>query len=83
MTSEGHFISDTYKDIVKNFSLIAHFKEIDMEKMARWLTLRNIISSEYLDIRWSSIRRFIGEAQHLFNEFLERSKNYLRENPEE
>lgn len=83
LTSEGRLIPDTYKDIVKNLSLITHFNEIDMGKLAGWVTLRNIISHEYLDIRWSSIQRFISHGKPLYDEFLTRVKNYLLENPEE
>lgn len=83
LTSEDQSIPDTYKDIVKNLALIPHFNEIDTEKLAKWVTLRNIISHEYLDIRWSSIERFISAAKPLYDEFLTRVKNYLQENPEE
>ncbi len=83
LTSEGRSIPDTYKGIVKNLSLIAQFNEMDMEKLARWVTLRNIISHEYLDIRWSSIQRFISAAKPLYDEFLKKVKNYLQENPDE
>lgn len=83
LTSEGQSIPDTYKDIVKNLSLIPHFNEMDTEKLAKWVALRNIISHEYLDIRWSAIQRFISSAKLIYEDFLARIKNYLKEKTEE
>ena len=44
--------------------------------------MRNIVSHESLDIRWASISRFIGEAEPVYRDFLERVKRYLRGNLE-
>ncbi|MCL4537902.1 MAG: DUF86 domain-containing protein [Nitrospirae bacterium] len=43
----------------------------------RWVRLRNIISHEYLDIRWASIKRFISESRPLFEGFLAATNGYL------
>ncbi len=83
LTSEGHSLPDTYKDIVKNLSLVAPFSEECMGKLSRWVTLRNIISHEYLDIRWASIQQFISESKPFYEDFLIKTKNYLKGHPEE
>ena len=77
LTSEDKAIPDTYKAIVKNLSLISGFSAENMEKLVEWVGLRNIISHEYLDITWTSIKRFISETEPLYKEFLDRTKVYL------
>ena len=83
LTSEDRSLPDTYKDIVKNLSLIPDFSEEDMEKLSRWVSLRNIISHEYLDIRWASIQKFISESEPFLKDFLRRVEKYLNRHPEE
>ncbi|OGQ11265.1 MAG: hypothetical protein A2026_09370 [Deltaproteobacteria bacterium RBG_19FT_COMBO_46_12] len=83
LTSEDRSLPDTYKDIVKNLSLVTDFSEEDTEKLSRWVSLRNIISHEYLDVRWASIRKFISESRLFYEDFLKRVKNYLKEHPED
>jgi uncharacterized protein YutE (UPF0331/DUF86 family) len=83
LTSEDRSLPDTYKDIVKNLSLVADFSEEGMGKLSRWVSLRNIISHEYLDIRWASIQKFISESKPFYEDFLKRVKNYLEANSEE
>lgn len=83
LTSEDRSLPDTYKDIVKNLSLVGDFSEEGMGKLSRWVSLRNIISHEYLDIRWASIQKFISESKPFYKDFLKRVENYLKEHPEE
>ena len=83
LTSKGLSLPDTYKDIVKNLSLVADFGEEGMEKLSRWVSLRNIISHEYLDIRWASIQKFISESKPFYEDFLKRVKNYIKRHPKE
>ena len=77
LTSEGLALPDTYKELVNSLSLLADFNKEKMETLSRWVRLRNIISHEYLDMRWSSIKIFISETEPLYKDFLEKSKNYL------
>lgn len=83
LTSEDRPLPDTYKDIVKNLSLVRDFSEEDMGKLSRWVSLRNIISHEYLDIRWTSIQKFISESKPFYEDFAKKAKNYLKEHPED
>jgi uncharacterized protein YutE (UPF0331/DUF86 family) len=83
LTSEDRSLPDTYKDIVKNLSLVADFSEEDMGKLSRWVSLRNIISHEYLDIRWASIRKFISESKPFYEDFSKKVENYLKDHPED
>lgn len=74
---EGIPLPDTYKELVNLLSTIASFDKEDMRSLSRWVKLRNIISHEYLAIRWSSIKRFIPESNPLFERFLKSVKKYL------
>jgi len=77
LTSEEISLPDTYKGIIKNLSLIIDFRDINIQKLSRLVSLRNIISYEYLDIRWESIKKFILETEPLYKDFLNRVKLYL------
>lgn len=79
LTSEEKSLPDTYKNIVKNLSLVTGFdmKEEKIDNLAGWVGLRNIISHEYLDVRWSSIKKFITETEHLYKGFVNKIKAYL------
>lgn len=83
LTSEGLAISDTYKEIVAALSLVPDFNKEDMEKLSKRVKLRNIISHEYLDIRWSSIRKFISETKPLYDDFLNNVRGYLEKKMKE
>jgi len=83
LTSEHRSLPDTYKDIVKNLSLVGGFSEEGMAKLSRWVSLRNIISHEYLDVRWASIQKFISESRPFYEDFFKKAKNYLNEHPED
>ena len=78
LTSEDKAVPDTYKAIVKNLSLIPGFSAENMEKLVEWVGLRNIISHEYLDVRWTSIKRFISETEPLYKDLLDKTKAYLK-----
>ena len=77
LMSEGLTIPDTYKEIVTSISSISDFDEEIMARLSRWVRLRNIISHEYIDIRWSSVRKFIDEACILYNDFSGKTGEYL------
>ena len=83
LTSEGLPLPDTYKATIAALSGISCFDEQNMEKLSRWVRLRNIISHEYLDIRWASIKRFVSESRPLYEDFSKRAKKYVDERSEE
>ena len=77
LASEGLPLADTYKDIVSSLSLVSGFDKEAMEKLSGYVKLRNIITHEYLDLRWSSIKKFISEATPFYNELVSDVKKYL------
>ena len=80
LASESLTLPDTYKEIVVSLSLVSMFDKKSMEDLSRWVKLRNIITHEYLDIRWKSIKKFIKEAEPMYGSFLETVNIYLKEN---
>jgi uncharacterized protein YutE (UPF0331/DUF86 family) len=76
-------IPDTYREIVTNLSVLSSFKKGTIERLASWIRLRNIISHEYLDVKWDSIKKFISDGTVLCNEFLHEARNYVDSKAEE
>ena len=82
LDAEDIRLPETYREMVSFLALVEGFDKEQLEKISQWVSLRNIIAHEYLDIRWASIKRFIRETEPLYKAFLERVKEYLRENLE-
>lgn len=79
LASENISLPDTYKEVVSSLSLVSIFNKESMENLSEWVKLRNIISHEYLDIRWNSIKKFIQETEQVYFDFLEKVKIYIKE----
>jgi uncharacterized protein YutE (UPF0331/DUF86 family) len=77
LTYEGKSLPDNYKDIVLSLSLVKDLGIGDAEALSYWVKFRNIISHEYLDIRWASIKKFISETEPLYRDLLDKVKIYL------
>jgi uncharacterized protein YutE (UPF0331/DUF86 family) len=77
LNSEGIKPGDSYKETVKSLALVPEFNEQNILAISKWVKLRNIISHEYLDIRWSSIKNFLVDAKQLYDNFLITVRAYL------
>jgi uncharacterized protein YutE (UPF0331/DUF86 family) len=77
LTLEGISLPDNYKDIVLTISAVKGLGVHSPESLSRWVKFRNIISHEYLDIRWSSIKKFISETKPLYEDLSNKVKMYL------
>lgn len=77
LSVEGITLADTYKETMVLLSLVPGFDKNEVESLSDWVKLRNIISHEYLDIRWSSIKKFISETKPLYERFLNRLRKYI------
>ena len=83
LSSEGMSLSDTYRELVLSLSLVKEFDSEEAEELSKWVRFRNIISHEYLDIRWTSIKRFIAETEPLYKRFLNSLKEYVKKTLQE
>ncbi len=77
LTAEELPVPDTYREIVANLSILPAFRKETIEALARWVRLRNIISHEYLDVKWDSIKKIILDGHVLFCDFLHAVNDYL------
>ena len=50
---------DKYREILKSLSFLNGFDKEIADKLGEFARLRNIITHEYLDIRWRQIQEFI------------------------
>ncbi len=78
LASEDILLPDTYKEIVNSLSLVSGFDKENIESLSEWVKLRNIISHEYLDIRWASIKKFIESSKPMYENFFDKVKEYLK-----
>jgi uncharacterized protein YutE (UPF0331/DUF86 family) len=62
---------------ITSISFIHGFNKENVQKVSEWVRFQNVIAHEYLDIRWSSIQKFIQEAEALFTSFVKEVKEYL------
>lgn len=75
---ENITIPETYREIVFSVSLVREFGKKNTEKISRWVKLRNILAHEYLDIKWNSIKKFLGEGENIYRDFVKRVKKYIK-----
>ena len=76
LASEGKTLPDTYKELITFLLCVPNFNDVNLKRLSGWVKLRNILGHEYLDIRWSSIKKFIAESKPLYEEFLNKAKKY-------
>lgn len=78
LASEKKRIPQTYREILRELSLVDDFKNETAEKLARFAKLRNILAHEYLDIRFTHIKNFIQESEPAYRELLGFVKNFIK-----
>ena len=76
LNAEGLPVPDTYREIVEAVPVSVCGKET-AKGLARWVRLRNVISHEYLDIKWAAITKFVAEAEPQCQDFLRAAKVYV------
>ena len=77
LVSRGMTVPGTYREIVEALAAVPGFPSEALHDVGRWVRLRNVISHEYLDIKWNSIRQFIDESQPNYKRFLTAVKALL------
>ena len=77
LATEGRPIPETYKDILHQMGTLPNFDEQFGQDVSKWARLRNIITHEYLDIRWDSIKDFIKNAEPIYRRLIQGVKDIL------
>lgn len=78
MASEKKSLPGTYREALRSFMFLKDFDKNIAEKLSEFARLRNIITHEYLDIRWEQISNFVKIARSFFEYTIEFvKKNFL------
>lgn len=78
IANENVKIPDSYREIILE---LGEIKVIDMnlaESIAEISRLRNVLAHQYLDIKWSYIKKFLTEKIDDVNEFLKCINSYIK-----
>src|SRR3990167_5838826 len=67
----------TYREILRSFMSLKNFDKNVAEKLGEFARLRNIITHEYLDIRWEQMQHFLKTARPLFEHTIEYVKKHF------
>lgn len=78
LASEKRRLPDTYADTLHLLAALPDFKEETAEKIASFVDLRNLLSHEYLDLRFSQIQNFIKNAEPLYKELVNYTDTFLK-----
>jgi uncharacterized protein YutE (UPF0331/DUF86 family) len=70
-------IPESYKDIILKLAALQITNYKDIEKLAGWVRLRNILAHEYLDIQWERIKNFIHHSEAIVKSFTESIKKIV------
>jgi len=77
LASEKKEIPQTYRETL--FRFVVRFLDKDSaQRFSHFAELRNILSHEYLDIKWEKIVEFIKNASTLYPPFIEKAKEFIK-----
>ncbi|MBI3399223.1 MAG: DUF86 domain-containing protein [Deltaproteobacteria bacterium] len=76
LAGEDFPMPQTYKEALFAFGA-RYFNEDFGKKIETWGVLRNIVAHEYLDIRWNSIKTFIGTSRPFLEDIHHKVKEIL------
>ena len=77
LACEDKRIPPSYKQVLKELGATSLFDERFGENISQWAALRIILAHEYLDIRWTSIKRFIQTAEPMYKKLIEEIKELV------
>ncbi len=78
LASQKRAGADSYREIVEAGCSVLGLSEEVVKKFGEWVRLRNLLTHEYLDLRWKEIKAFIDEAPPYLEKFLKAAKKYLK-----
>ena len=77
LASEGRPVPETYKAILRQIGTLSNFDEQFGQDVAKWARLRNIITHEYIDIKWDAIKDFIKDTEPIYRRLIQGVKDIL------
>ena len=75
---ESLTVPDSYRETVRLLGSVEMLELRDPSQLTEWVRFRNILAHEYIDIRWKSLNRFIGQTQPVYQELVDKVKDYLK-----
>ena len=77
LASEKRPIPSTYREVLRVIGTLPDFSKTLGEQLSQWVELRNILTPEYLDIRWRRIEHFIKISPPCFKQLIDGVKRRL------
>lgn len=77
LASEKRAIPETYKAILEGMMVLPDFGEDMAKKLSQFSKMRNLLAHEYLDIRFSMLKKFVDESEPTYAYLIQFSKNIL------
>lgn len=69
-------LPESYTKIVASLDLIEAFEPLG-NALSPWVKLRNVITHEYLDIKWDLIKTFTRKTKPFYEELLVKTKRFI------
>lgn len=76
IAAENYPIPQSYREILFAFGA-KYFNEEFGKKIERWATLRNVVTHEYLDIKWNTVKFFLSNSKPLLDEVESKVRDIL------
>ncbi len=77
LASEKRAIPETYKAILEGMMVLPDFGEDMAKKLSQFSKMRNLLAHEYLDIRFSMLKKFVDESEPTYTHLIQFAKNIL------
>ncbi|MBI4745463.1 MAG: DUF86 domain-containing protein [Deltaproteobacteria bacterium] len=76
IAAENYPMPQSYREMLFAFGA-KYFNEDFGKRIERWATLRNVVTHEYLDIKWNTIKAFLNESKPFLDEIQSKVKEIL------
>jgi len=77
LASEKRAIPETYKAILEGMTVLPDFGEDTAKGLAQFSKMRNLLAHEYLDIRFSMLKKFVDESEPIYARLIKFAKDIL------
>lgn len=77
LASEHIALPNSYKEMLTHLRRLGEFDGESAKRLGEFAELRNILAHEYLDSRFIEIRKFIDEAEPLYQKLAEFARGFL------
>lgn len=77
LASEKKQLPETYAELLRSLGLLNGFDEGIAQALGEFAKLRNLLAHEYLDIRFSKIKKFLEKAEDIYGHLLGFAKSKI------